>query len=329
MRNEKFEVICKASQKKLKAAMEIRLKSLYDVVINEDGFLFANGDIPICLLAHMDTVHKDLPKTFKYKDGKISSPQGLGGDDRCGIYMIMEIIKKHKCSVLFLEDEEIGGIGAGKFVKHIASEGLEFNYMIELDRRGSHDAVFYDCGNDDFEHFITSDGDWETAWGSYSDISTIAPELGCAAVNLSCGYYNAHTKDEYVVLAEMEENIEKVCKLIERTTEEDKYEYIEKPHSRYNYGSYYGSYYGGNYTSYYSNYNNDFGKTNNDDSSFGDETFYYYMILFVNEQGEDDMADCSARSRYEAIGIFLAEHPDICYNDVIDVENWGPDHYML
>ena len=329
MRNEKFENVCKFNQKVLKSAMHIRLKGMYDEVICDNGFLFAKGDLPICLVAHMDTVHEETPKTFKYKNGKISSPQGLGGDDRCGIYMILEIIKKHKCSVLFLEDEEKGGIGAGKFVNHIASEGLDFNYMIELDRRGSKDAVFYDCGNDEFEDFITEDGDWKTAWGSYSDISTIAPALGCAAVNLSCGYYNAHTKQEYVVLAEMEENIKKVCKLIERTTEEDKFEYIEAVRSRYNYGN--GSYGGYNWSSYYGDYyeGNYYGGHAESEEDMFEESFFYFMILFIDENGEENMADCSARNRHEALGIFLEDHPTICYNDIIDIENWGVDPYMM
>jgi len=330
MRNEKFENICRFNQKVLKVAMHTRLKAIYDEVISDDGFLFAKGEVPICLVAHMDTVHEkeSTPKTFCYKGGNVSSPQGIGGDDRCGIYMIMEIIKKHKCSVLFLEDEECGGIGAGKFVRHEASEGLEFNYMIELDRRGSKDAVFYDCGNDEFEDFITEDGDWKTAFGSYSDISDIAPSLGCAAVNLSCGYYNAHTKSEYVVLAEMEDNIKKVCKLIERTTEEDKFEYIEKPRARYNYGgynwsNYYGDYYEDNY------YGGYYGGKTSSETEMVEEPYFYYMIIFIDENGEEDFADCSARSRHEALGIFLEDHPTLCYGDIIGIENFGVDHYML
>lgn len=331
MRNEKFENVCKFSQKVLKAAMYTRLKGIYDEVICDDGFLFAKGEIPICLVAHMDTVHEkeSTPKTFCYKEGEVSSPQGIGGDDRCGIYMILEIIKKHKCSVLFLEDEECGGIGAGKFVRHEASYGLEFNYMIELDRRGSKDAVFYDCGNDEFEDFITADGDWKTAWGTYSDISDIAPALGCAAVNLSCGYYSAHTKQEYVVLAEMEANIEKVCKLIERTKAEDKFEYIEKPRSRYSYGN--GGYGGYNWSSYYGDYyeENYYGGRTSSETEILEEPYFYYVIIFIDEKGEEDMADCSAKSRHEALGIFLEDHPSLCYNDIIDIENCGVDPYMM
>lgn len=51
-------------------------------------------------------------------------------------------------------------------------------------------------------------------YGSYSDIVDIAPVLGCAAVNLSCGYYNAHTQHEFVSIPQMYAQVERAKKLI-------------------------------------------------------------------------------------------------------------------
>lgn len=304
-----FENICRMSQKTLKKHMRKILEEKYDEVIYADGFVFAKGTVPILLVAHMDTVHKELPRIIELNNGKISSPQGIGGDDRCGIYMISKIIEKHHCSVLFTEDEEIGGVGADKFVHHRCLNGLEFNYAIELDRRGKNDAVFYECDNPEFEDFITKDGDWEIDFGSYSDICDVAPALGCAAVNLSCGYYNAHTKNEYVVFSEMEANIKKVCKLIERTTENDVFEYIEAKHT---WGK-----------------NDMYGGWNNFDDDYYSNTQYYFLITFVDLKGKTDYADYIASSSYEAIGMFMVEHPELTYNDIIDIENFGEDPYAL
>lgn len=304
-----FENICRMSQKTLKKHMRKMLEEKYDEVIYADGFVFAKGTVPILLVAHMDTVHKELPRIIELNNGKISSPQGIGGDDRCGIYMISKIIEKHHCSVLFTEDEEIGGVGADKFVHHSCLNGLEFNYAIELDRRGKNDAVFYECDNPEFEDFITEDGDWKTDFGSYSDICDVAPALGCAAVNLSCGYYNAHTKNEYVVFSEMEANIKKVCKLIERTTENDKFEYIEAKHR---WGKY--EMYGGWSSEYY---------------GYSSDVQYCFWITFVNLKGKTEYIDYMALNEYEAIGMFMVEHPELTYNDIIDIENFGEDPYAL
>ena len=138
---EKFKNICQRPQAWLKPYLENILKSYgYTEVHNQKGFLYAKGEIPVLLLAHMDTVHDQLPYIFNISDEKgktkISSQYGIGGDDRCGIYMILEIVKTLKCSVLFTEDEEIGGVGAHKFADTDFVKNLDVNYMIEFDRKG-------------------------------------------------------------------------------------------------------------------------------------------------------------------------------------------------
>ena len=219
-----FKNICCMSQKDLKEYVAEKLTETHKDIKNADGYIYAQGNFPVLLVAHLDTVHKALPQKLYYDrfTKSISSPQGIGGDDRCGVYMILKIAEKFNCSVLFCEDEEIGAIGAEKFTQAKFAKELKFNYIIELDRRGYNDAVFYDCDNDDFEDFITKDF-YKTSFGSFSDISVIAPFLKCAAVNLSCGYYNAHTVDEYVVIPEMDRGIQEVCKILQRTTEKDKF----------------------------------------------------------------------------------------------------------
>ena len=82
-----FVDICKMTQKEVKTYMAEYLTSREYTVENHDGFLYAKGDVPVLLVAHMDTVHKQLPKTIYNIDGKISSLQGIGGDDRCGIFI--------------------------------------------------------------------------------------------------------------------------------------------------------------------------------------------------------------------------------------------------
>ena len=283
--NNMFTKICRMSQKDLKQFVAKQLKATHDKVIEGDGYVFAQGEFPVLLVAHLDTVHKELPKVINYdkKTDSLSSPQGIGGDDRCGVYMIFEVLQQFNCSVLFCEDEEIGGIGAEKFIRSDIAKQLEFNYMIEFDRKGYNDAVFYDCANDDFEDFIT-DEFYKTAFGSFSDISILAPFFECAAVNLSCGYYNAHTTQEYVVVSEMDESIYQACRILAKTTEEDKFEYVEGH------------------------------------SSYGWESYGYYEKLYLIEwynhkTRQDEWVEIEAMSKEEAVGKFCMEHPSIPYNE--------------
>lgn len=337
--NHSFTEICQMSQTALKFYVANRLKETYEDVTVGDGFVYAQGKYPVLLVAHLDTVHETEPVIIYYDENKdaLFSPTGIGGDDRCGVYMIFEVLKKFNCSVLFCEDEEEGTVGAKKFIKTDLAKELKFNYMIEFDRKGSNDAVFYDCANEDFEKFITKEF-YETSWGSFSDISVLAPFIGCAAVNLSCGYYNAHTKTEYVVISEMAESIEAACKILERTTEEDKFEYIESPYSysgwnseswkkyfdaKYGNGSYYSGcgYYGGDWGYYgedtYDICDSPF-PTDADDFVETDGT-YYFLIEYVTIKGSTEWEELYANSEPEAVGKFLMRNPDLAYNDIIDI----------
>jgi len=205
---------------------------------SKGSYILVPGDAPIMLIAHMDTVHKESVKQIcKTQNGNIlMSPQGIGGDDRCGVFAL---VKAHKAAdiskkpwLLFTCDEEIGGVGAEKFCEHhrkgkLPKELDGLKLLVEIDRKGEKDAVYYECGNEEFEEYITSKG-FETEYGSFSDISVIAPELGVAAVNLSSGYYNAHTLHEYINRAHLNATIEKVIEIVADASAEDfpKYEYV-------------------------------------------------------------------------------------------------------
>ena len=220
-----FEEIFQFSQERLKQALETELIENGYAVRKQKGFLYAEGTAPVLLVAHLDTVHRTQPETICYSaDGTVMmSPQGIGGDDRAGVYMILRLIQSCHCYVLFCEDEETGGHGARAFTK----SGIkpDVNYIVELDRTGSNDAVFYQCRNRQFERHINSFG-FQTAFGSFSDISILAPKLNLAAVNLSTGYYNAHRVNEIVHLDEVEKLIGRVEKLLQAKTE--RFSYTQK-----------------------------------------------------------------------------------------------------
>lgn len=301
--NKLFESICRKSQKELKKYLTKELASKGYTPISGDGYIYAKGAFPVMLVAHMDTVHKELVKQIVYSSNNniISSPQGIGGDDRAGIYMILKIIEQHKCTVLFVEDEEIGCVGSRKFAKTDLCKGIkDINYIIELDRMGQNDAVFYECDNPEFEDFILKDKAWQLNYGTYTDIVELAPVIGVAAVNFSCGYYNPHTTREYVKLDEMEDNIGYIRNLLDRTTENDKFEYIEKVWLNSH-----------GWSGYSYNWKDD-------ETEIYDGTYY---ICAFDQQGKMIEDELYAYSMAEAVGQFLVDHPNLCYNDIVDILN--------
>lgn len=104
-----FEEIVRESQRNLKNLLISELARMGYKPQIKQGFLYAKGRSPILLVAHLDTVHKELVKAICYSaDGNIvMSQEGVGDDDRCGVYMTLQIIKKHHCHVLFCEEAEM------------------------------------------------------------------------------------------------------------------------------------------------------------------------------------------------------------------------------
>ena len=216
------------------------------------SYILVHGEAPILLVAHLDTVHKEPVKDIcKSKGGNIlMSPQGIGGDDRCGVYALNAIYERASVKpwLLFTCDEETGGIGAREFCRsynaHALPEALDnIKAIVEIDRRGKNDAVYYDCDNEEFEDYITSKG-FSTEWGSFSDISVIAPAMGVAAVNLSSGYYNAHTLYEYIDRKELNNTVKRALSIVEDAALPNfpYYEYVEAQYyyrgSHWNYAQY-------------------------------------------------------------------------------------------
>lgn len=219
---EYFKKILKFTQLGLKKHLYKEVIKLYkeEDIINHSKFLYVKGELPILLLAHLDTVHSQLVKTILYdqEQNLMWSPEGIGGDDRCGVYAILSLLKKgYKPFVLFTTDEEIGGYGAKAFVAYDKENNLELvdkiKYIVQLDRKGQKDSVYYNCNNKSFKTYIDKFG-FEEDSGSFSDISIIAPYFKIAAVNLSIGYYNEHRLYEYINLNHMYETMNKVENLI-------------------------------------------------------------------------------------------------------------------
>lgn len=302
MNKEKFINICKMTQEELHNCILVELANYgYDIYEDSLWIFGIHDERDVLLTAHLDTVHKEPVREVKsgFLKGKevLFSPQGIGGDDRCGVFLILELLEQGcRQPVLFCHDEEIGGIGSASFCKNPGSSEItglmeEVKFIIELDRANRNDAVYYDCDNKDFSDFVETTIPYEFAFGSFSDISNLAPQFKVAAVNLSCGYYNPHTLQEYVVLDEMLDTLKYTKQLIEASKKENRFEYIEGFDRWYEYSCH--------------------------NSYFGEDVTVHIEWI---DAGRLMFADVFGQTETEAIGKFLIEHPYLRFNDIyIDI----------
>ena len=230
-----FKEICKFSQNELLEIMTRFLESRYDKVIATSDYIIAEGDLPVALLAHLDTVGVRPPSDIYYdpKAHVMWSPQLLGADDRAGVYAIIDIIQAgYRPSIILTTEEETGCLGALFLAEeHPECPIKNLKALIQLDRQGENDSVYYDCDNKRFKKFINSYG-FNTAQGSFSDISVLGPAYQIAAVNLSVGYLNEHNPIETLNVKWLSKTIEKVKKIIVDIDSYPAFEYVRAKNSQ-------------------------------------------------------------------------------------------------
>lgn len=198
------------------------------------------------LSAHMDTVQDDLDEhlasLIEIKEGRVSGYGVIGGDDKCGIYAILHLLKNgHKDNVnfVFSVQEEVGAIGSSLFEE--TNDLTKMLYCLVLDRKGSSDILCdlnHDYGVKEFSDALTDFGSaygFSQSTGTFCDADNYNEQLSCA--NISVGYYNAHTKNEYAVISELENSIKFINSVISNL--DVKY---KAPDVGYSYGGHYGAY---------------------------------------------------------------------------------------
>lgn len=246
--SQEFVVLAQKTQNELRKYCYNKLAQFYkkSKIYNDKQFVYAKGNIPLMLVAHLDTVHKNIPSNIWYNADftKVKADEGIGGDDRCGVYAILTILnrldKRRLPSVLFTTDEEIGGIGVAAFCKKFEKKKLNVNAFIEIDRAHKNDVVNYSDDNFDLVSKFEEMG-YKYEFGSYTDIVDLMETFGISGVNLSSGYYHAHTTNEYVNFKDLMWTIDNITTFINNPTNYEKpYEYEEYKYSRY--GSKYGRY---------------------------------------------------------------------------------------
>ena len=173
-----------------------------------EGFVYvpATRKNAVLLVAHADTVADDSGGVeLDENEETIRNKRGiLGADDRAGCAMLRQL-RDTGHGLLVTDGEEYGSFGvaflATKFPELYDEINRRHRFMIQIDRRGSCDFKCYNVGTKEFRAYIKSMTHFvEPDRSRSTDIAYLCRDI--CGVNLSCGYYNEHTPDEYLVKAE-------------------------------------------------------------------------------------------------------------------------------
>ena len=175
-----------------------------------------------CVAAHIDTVQPHRENVSIVEDagrliGFASHEQvGIGADDKAGVFVCLELLRRFEhIRVAFFACEEIGCQGAKKADARFF-DGLA--YMLEFDCP-SRNMMSYTSSS---VRLFANRGDFiqtalpvlqqhgTTLWQRhpYTDIMAVRLRFPISCLNLSCGYYNWHQRDEFLSLSDLELAIE-------------------------------------------------------------------------------------------------------------------------
>jgi len=193
-----------------------------------------------CVVSHIDTVHNldtinireellpneqnELKPSLKaYND--LNYPTGIGGDDKCGVFACLELLKElPNIKIAFFVSEETGCHGSKnsdpEFFKNVG-------YAIQFDAPGNSMVSEYCMGTKLFERksefftkcdiVLTENFNGRNDYQShpYTDVYALKNKFDFSCINFAIGYYRYHTKHEYVVIEDVYNGIKTGKELIE------------------------------------------------------------------------------------------------------------------
>ena len=165
-----------------------------------------------CIVAHLDQVQRRHSRDFEAIETEDIifgySPQnrrreGLGADDKNGIWIALKCLEKFEClKVAFFVSEETGCVGSGNADMDFFEDT---RFVIEPDRRGYGDLITEISYTSLCSHEFLKDIGFEAFGykeenGLMTDVLELKENgLKVSCINLSCGYYEPHTDDEFTV----------------------------------------------------------------------------------------------------------------------------------
>ena len=222
----------------------------YDHYTDEHGNIYVtkgeSENYP-CFIAHTDTVHRvnlNLAVVETYEKGKTilkgvdsftGKPSGIGGDDKCGVFLALEMLDiLPNVKAAFFVSEEIGCKGSQyadpEFFKNVG-------YAIQYDSPEGNSMSLTLMGRylfnqkSEFANKVTGlikeHGISNWAYHPYTDAWQIVEKFNISCLNLAAGYYRYHTENEYVVVEDVQNSFDLGLKLVD-ILGENKYENLEE-----------------------------------------------------------------------------------------------------
>ena len=185
-----------------------------------------------CVVSHIDQVQHTHSKDFEVYQvantlvgysQKNKRFEGLGADDKNGIWVCLNCLLDFdviKCAFFVEEEIGCGGSRAANF------EWFgDCRFVLQCDRRNGSDLItkigWEDLCSQDFLNAIGYEQfGYRPTTGMMTDVETLKDNgVELSMLNISCGYYEPHTDNEFTVIDELENCLNFVEHIIETCTD--------------------------------------------------------------------------------------------------------------
>ena len=203
------------------------------IEVDDTGNLYltkGNSNVYPCLVAHLDSVHPiqeyDVVEEYQFNaqdEKKLSLVAydkqnkrcGIGGDDKAGVFICLELMKKFDNIKVFLPvAEEIGCQGTRRANKSFFKD---VGYAIQFDSTENDTMSKSLMGvplykeNSEFiskcERIILEHGIDKWLHHPYTDTMVLKERFNFSCLNFAAGYYGWHSDHEYVVVEDVKNAI--------------------------------------------------------------------------------------------------------------------------
>lgn len=203
-----------------------------------------------CFVAHLDSVHKkvdmvveeellpnaqgELKPAFKAYEKISGQPTGIGGDDKAGVFICLELLREvDNCKIFLPVAEETGCNGSKEadpeFFKDVG-------YAIQFDSTENNTMsktlmgvqLYEDNGSfiKEVKEVILEHGITDWLHHPYTDTMMLRNLFDFSCLNFAAGYYQYHTKHEYVVIEDTLNTLS-LAKKIVNLLKNKKYKYTK------------------------------------------------------------------------------------------------------
>jgi len=191
-----------------------------------------------CFVSHTDTVHRVNERLEVYtndeghlqgRDSVDQTPLGIGGDDKCGVFLCLEMLDRlENVKVAFFVGEEFGMVGSKEASPEFFSNvkyAIQFDSpegdTMSLTLRGDYLFDKESSFGETVTPLLLERGITKWERHPYTDVYQLITKFNFPCLNLAAGYHRYHTRDEYVVVEEVENTLQLALELVDGLKEED------------------------------------------------------------------------------------------------------------